>query len=102
MDEALEWLRCHSAEQITMDQLIAYMGYSRSRFFSLFKSHTGQSPIDWLTQFRINSAKRLLAESDSSIARIAKSCGFADPAFFARAFRRRAGSSPTEFRKESR
>ena len=102
MDEALEWLRRHSAEQITMDQLVAYMGYSRSRFFSLFKSHTGQSPIDWLTQFRIDSAKRLLAETDSSVARIAKSCGFADPAFFARAFRRRAGSSPTELRKESR
>lgn len=98
MNEAVEWLRHHYAEQVTMDQLIAYMGYSRSRFFNLFKSHTGQSPIDWLTQFRIDSAKRLLAETDSSIAHIAKSCGFSDPAFFARVFRCRVGNSPSEFR----
>ena len=98
MDEAVEWLRHHYAEQVTMDQLIAYMGYSRSRFFNLVKSHTGQSPIDWLTQFRIDNAKHLLAETDSSVAHIAKSCGFADPAFFARVFRRRVGNSPSEFR----
>lgn len=101
MDEAVEWLRHHYAEQITMDQLIAYMGYSRSRFFSLFKSHTGQSPIEWLIRFRIEAAKRLLKTTKISVNCIAKNCGFADPAFFARAFRRRVGNSPTEFRKEA-
>ena len=99
MDDAVEWLEKHYAEQITLDQLITYMGYGRARFFTLFKTHTGQSPIDWLIQFRINKAKVLLSTTRSSVISIAKSCGFADPAFFARAFRRRTGTPPNEFRK---
>lgn len=98
MDEAVAWLRRHAAEQVTIDQLIAYMGYSRSRFFNLFKSYTGQSPIDWLAQFRIESAKQLLASTELSVSDVAKRCGFADPAFFARSFHRRVGISPTKFR----
>lgn len=101
MDEAVQWLERHYNEQITMDQLITYMGYSRSRFFSLFKSHTGQSPIEWLTRFRIERAKQLLTTTETNVSTIAKSCGFADPAFFARTFRRCIGNSPTGFRKGS-
>lgn len=98
MNEAIEWLKSHASELVSIDQLIAYMGYSRSRFFTLFKSHTGQSPIEWLTRFRIETAQALLRTTKSSINDIAKSCGFSDPAFFARTFRRRVGYSPTEFR----
>lgn len=102
MDEAVVWLKRHYSEQVKMDQLITYMGYSRSLFFTLFKSHTGQTPVEWLTQFRIKRAKRLLVETESSIGEIATSCGFADPAFFTRTFRRCIGLSPTKFRDRSR
>ena len=99
MKEAVNWLQRHFAEQVSVDQLIAYMGYGRSRLFDLFKFHTGLSPIDWLTQFRIEKAKHLLDATEAKVSDIAKACGFADPAFFTRTFHRRTGKSPTEFRK---
>ena len=90
MDEAVKWLEAHYAEKVTLTQLIAYMGYSRSRFFSLFREHTGISPLDWLNRHRIRRAQELLAVRNAPVADVARQVGFTDLPFFFRLFRRRA------------
>lgn len=100
MDEAIAWLKAHYAEDIRMDRLVDYMGYSRSRLFELFKAETGLSPADWLARYRIKTARHLLKSSDASIARIARACGFASPQYFNAAFRKATGLSPSQWREE--
>ena len=98
MDEAVKWLEAHYAEKVTLAQIVAYMGYSRSRFFSLFRAHTGLSPLDWLNRHRIHRAKELLAASDAPVADVARQVGFTDIPFFFRLFRRHVGCSPAATR----
>jgi AraC-like DNA-binding protein len=49
-------------------------------------------------QRRVGQAERLLLATDASIETIARTCGFADANYFAKAFRRANGTTPTEFR----
>ena len=96
MAEATAWLKSHYAERVSMEQLVAHMGYGRSRFFSLFNKHTGLPPGEWLTRYRFDRAQDILAEAGMSVTEAARRCGFNDPAFFSRAFRRRTGMSPSD------
>ncbi len=98
MDEAVKWLEAHYAEKVTLAQLVAYMGYSRSRFFNLFREHTGLSPLDWLNRHRIRRAQELLVTSDIPVAEVARQVGFRDLPFFFRLFRRHVGCSPAAAR----
>lgn len=98
MDEAVTWLKNHYAEDIRMERLVAYMGYSRSRLFELFKADTGLTPADWLARYRIKTARRMLKASDAPIAKIARACGFSSPQYFNAAFRKATGLSPSEWR----
>ena len=60
----------------------------------------GCSPKDYLLTIRLNRAKELLAETDLTIAIVARRVGYADPAYFTRLFTRRAGLPPSEFRAQ--
>ncbi len=101
MAEAVAWLKAHHAERVRIDRLVAYMGYSKSRFFTLFKEHTGLTPSDWLGRYRIRQAQRKLRATDLPIARIAEETGFASPQYFIASFRRHTGCSPSQWRAEA-
>jgi len=60
----------------------------------------GQSPIDFLVDYRIEEGARLLIETIDPISQIASACGFADQSYFNRVFRRKLNCSPGEFRKQ--
>lgn len=98
MAEAVEWLKAHHAENVRIDRLVAYMGYSKSRFFTLFKAHTGLTPADWLGRYRIRQAQRKLRATALPVAQVAAETGFASPQYFIAAFRRHTGFTPTQWR----
>jgi len=99
MDEAVRWLETHFAEDLSTDRLVAFMGYSRARFFTLFHEHTGTSPTDFLHKIRVRRAKELLETTTETSRRIAATCGFADSGYFCRVFKIRTGLTPTEYRE---
>ncbi len=101
MDEAVAWLEAHYGEQVQVERLVSYMGYSRSRLFELFKKHAGLSPADWLAHYRIRKAREMLSLSQTPVAEIAKKCGFASPQYFNAAFKRQTGLTPTAWRAKS-
>lgn len=86
------------AMDIDVADLAHAAGMSRHHFARSFARHTGSPPSEWLTDLRMREATRLLRAGDLPIAEIGRRCGFADPAYFCRAFRRRIGLSPGEFR----
>ena len=99
MAEAVTWLENHASENVRLDRLVAYMGYSRSRLFELFRKHTGLTPADYLARFRIRAARRLLETTDRKIADIARACGFSSAQYFNAAFRRQTGFTPAAWRR---
>lgn len=64
-----------------------------------FKQATGVPIHTWLLRLRHREAQRLLLETDDDLATVAARCGFADPAYFSRQFKRFAGMPPAAFRR---
>ena len=75
------------------------VGLSESRFFSVYKSFFGISPMDDLINARIDLAKNLLSGSDKKIYAIAQELGYAEVTHFIRQFKKRTGISPSKYRK---
>lgn len=73
---------------------------SPARFHAVFKDATGQPPLRYLNQLRLELASQRLIDSDASVAQVAASVGIADPFHFSRAFKQRYGSSPRTYRQE--
>lgn len=74
-------------------------GVSLSRFRQLFNEHYGSSPLHFLSQARIEEAKRLLAETPLPIKEIAPRVGYGEVAAFHRAFYRETTHTPGAWRK---
>lgn len=83
-----------------LDAMAASAGMSRFRFARAFKRGMGITPWRYVLLRRIAQAKQLLAGSDLSVKEIASTCGFSDPDYFSRAFRREAGLTPGSYRRQ--
>jgi AraC family transcriptional regulator len=86
---------------VTLSDLAREAGLSAAYFSQRFKSSTGISPHQYLLQFRICKAKKLLEESESPVIDVAAECGFQTQQHFARIFRRFTMRTPTEYRRQS-
>ena len=62
------------------------------------KTYEGVPPAEFVLAERMRRAASLLVGGSSNVKAVARDCGFDDPNYFAKAFRRRFGASPTEFR----
>ena len=85
----------------TVDDMAEMAGLSPSRFFTVYKQLFGASPMDDLIAERMDRARWLLRNEPISIAVVAERCGFASIYHFSRTFKKRVGSSPTQFRRAS-
>jgi AraC-like DNA-binding protein len=86
------------AKGIDVADLSRVAGLSRHHFSRLFQRCEGLSPSRWLADLRAREAARLLRSTTLSVAEVGARCGYADAAYFCRAFRRMLGVSPGEFR----
>ena len=76
-------------------------GYCDDHLRRLFRKETGMSMLEYLTELRINHAKRLLSENHRlhySIAEIGAMCGFYDISYFSRVFKKKTGVAPSEYK----
>jgi AraC-like DNA-binding protein len=96
MHEARCFLLEHAAEHVDLPALAKRLGYSYSRFRSLFRTDTGLSPRQYQLQIRINRANDLLSCSDQTVSQIADRLGFCSVYYFSRMFRERTGRRPSD------
>lgn len=85
--------------QFSVEDLAHQFGISRAHLSRRFKEYTGFAPHEFLTQLRINCAKRLLKNTELSIEEICYQSGFSDAAYFIQVFKRFEGITPLKFRK---
>jgi AraC-like DNA-binding protein len=83
----------------TVAQMALQVNLSPSRFSVLYKLLYGVSPIDDLIRMRVQIAQWMLSNGSEPVARVALACGFEDPAYFNRCFKKKVGVSPGRYRK---
>lgn len=88
----------HLADALPVDRLAAVAGMSRAHFVRQFAAATGRPPSDFVLERRLERVERLLLATELTVTEIAGVTGFADGNYLAKAFRRRRGLSPLEYR----
>ena len=86
------------AETLTLADIAAAAGMSRSAFASAFRAATGTTPMSYLAQWRLLKGRELLGDRTRSVAQVAAACGHRSTEGFSRAFRRIYGQSPAASR----
>lgn len=97
---ALALMHEQPARDWTIDELGRQIGLSRSALHERFVQLVGVPPMQYLTQWRMQAAARLLLESRASVAAIALEVGYDSEAAFARAYKRQVGQAPGAWRRE--
>ncbi len=83
-------------EEFSIDELATLMNMSRSTFYRKLKSVTGLSPNDYLKNFRLDYAARLLV-AGLRVTEAGERAGFTSSSYFAKCFKARFGMSPKEY-----
>lgn len=99
---ALALLHGRFADPWTLDSLAREVGMSRTLLAVQFKSLVGESPMSYLTRWRITRAANFIRSERGSLAQVAESVGYMSDAVFAKAFRRVLGVPPGQYRREAR
>jgi AraC-like DNA-binding protein len=96
---AIEHIRGNLDKPLNVADLADIAGFSRAHFSRTFTASEGVPPAEFVLQERMRRAARLLtSHALLTVKEIAILCGFDDPNYFAKVFRRFFGTSPTEFR----
>jgi AraC-like DNA-binding protein len=90
----------HPAEAWTMEQVADRVGLSRSALHERFVQFIGLTPMQYLTNWRMQIASRLLTQSSAPLASVALDTGYESEAAFSRAFKRAVGVPPSVWRRE--
>ena len=96
---ALALLHERPAAPWTIEDLSSQVGLSRSALHERFVALIGQPPVQYLTNWRMQLASRLLLEGRSTVAKVAADVGYDSEAAFARAFKRLVGMPPAAWRR---
>lgn len=97
--ELVRYLEEHYRENITLEGLCRWFGYSRTRLNQLFREYTGTSICRYLMDIRLENACKSLRNSELSIYSIATESGFSNQNYFSRQFKKYIGCTPGEYRK---
>ena len=94
---SIKYIQFNYSHDISIDDVAKSVGVSRSHLYRVFMLNVGKSPIDYLTEYRINEACKLLRAGNLSIAEVAVSVGFFDQFYFSRVFKRAKGVPPSKY-----
>ena len=73
------------------------MAMSVSQLNRKINGVTGYSTISYVLQLKLNKAKKMLVDNSLSVAEVSDACGFYDPSYFSRVFKKEFGVSPSQY-----
>ena len=88
------------AEKLTLEEIADSAAVSTRECLRCFRAAIHQSPMEYLIEYRVQMAKKLLDTTDLSITDIALRCGFNSNSYFTKLFHRSCGKTPNAYRKE--
>lgn len=97
----LGFIHQNYARHLTLKDIADSAAISERECSRCFQRCFQMSTIQYLHDYRIRTASRLLLESEKSVSQISQSCGFCTPSYFSRCFQEAFGCSPKEYRKNA-
>jgi len=97
--ELTTWIPTHLNEDLSVEVLAGRACLCPRHFSRRFKADLGTSPADFVERLRLDEARRRLSNEDNSIGNVGLSVGFKSADAFRRAFERRLGVSPSDYRR---
>ncbi len=99
VQQAIRYMQEHYMEDIDIGVLASEMGFHSAYLTRLFGRYVGISPLKYLTNIRIQEAKRLLLDTSLPISAVGEQVGYPDQFHFSKTFRKATGENPSAFRK---
>lgn len=96
------YLKSNVKNKITLSDICEHFNYSRSFICRVFKEQMGESLITYFNRLKIEESKRLLSQSELSVAEISELLGFSEAKYFGNVFKTREGITPLEYRKSKK
>ena len=95
----LEYIHENFGKNISVEDMADVVHVSKSECFRSFQNIVGKAPAEYVIQYRLAQASKMLSETDLSIAEVGRAAGFQSPSYFGKIFRDRQGVSPGKYRK---
>lgn len=102
IQEAITYMEHNYQRELTVEELADVCKLNRSYFSKIFKESMGCPPQEFLIRMRLSKATEMMKTSSASIGDIAIRCGYPNQLHFSRAFKKRYGISPREWRLENK
>lgn len=99
--DALQFIQRRAHEGIRVSDVVRELAVARRALEQRFVRLIGRTPAAEIRRVRIEAAKRMLVETDRSIAQISRATGFGHQDLFSRVFRRSVGLTPSQFRSRN-
>lgn len=99
---ALSYIEQHYAGRITLGEIAAALYVTPQYLCRLFKKHTGQNLLEYLTEYRMEKAKQHLMDPRCNVSEVAALVGFNDPHYFSSTFKKFYGITPLEYRNSAK
>jgi len=96
----LEYIRKNIEYDIKIDDLTEILYVSKEHLIRLFKATTGKTPLEYITDSKIQQAMLMLEENNCSVSAISEKLSFTNPSYFSKIFRQKLGMTPSEYRKK--
>jgi len=95
-----EFIHAKIEDELTLSDMAQSVRLSTAHFSEMFRKSTGETPHQFVLRYRIERAKEMLRAAEIRVLDVAVACGFKTQQHFARVFRWKCGSSPTEYRQQ--
>jgi len=99
IEKAKEYIETHWKEKFNLGEAAKAACLSKAHFTKLFKRHTGVTPLEYYTKYKIGKVKEKLLDPNLSIAEAFAACNMDYNGHSARVFKEKTGVSPTAYRK---
>jgi len=100
--QAIKFIHENYDTEINIDELARSLGFSRSSFYTHFKTKTGESPYQYVKKWKMLKACEYLSSSDLSVVAISNKLKYQSESSFSYSFKQTLGVSPSEYRKQSK
>jgi transcriptional regulator GlxA family with amidase domain len=97
-DDIAQWIRGHLNEDLTVEAISEHANLSPRHFTRKFKAEFGITPADFVEELRLDEARWLLVNASDAVEKVAKDVGYSNDETFRRAFARRFGVVPSDYR----
>ena len=100
--EVFSFIECKYGDRISLKDVAAALSLTPGHLTTLVRRKTGRTVQDWILERQMAEARRLLIETDHTVAQVGRIIGYGDPVYFSRRFRHAYGTTPLAWRRAAR